>query len=98
MKLSTNMLGLVRGTFHLYFGGLLDASMSIFLGITKAINGPSYVKTQVDLSPCLHRGEDILIGNKYGFSNQVQTQFLTTLTITSIIPMIFVALSFDPYL
>ncbi|KAL7541113.1 LOW QUALITY PROTEIN: hypothetical protein ACHAXR_012985 [Thalassiosira sp. AJA248-18] len=69
VELSTIGLGLVGGTFHLYFGGL-DSSTDIFLGTAKVSKGLTYVDTQVDLSPQLHRGEAIMIGNDQYFVHE----------------------------
>ncbi|KAL7554112.1 hypothetical protein ACHAWF_017504 [Thalassiosira exigua] len=62
VKFSTSGLGLVGGSFHLYFGGLDDSTI-ISLGTAKASNGLSHVETHLDLSPRLRRGEAFLMGN-----------------------------------
>ena len=67
VQLSTSGLGLSGGTFHLYFGELADASTNVLLGTAKATTGLDYVETHGDLSPHLHRGESILIGDEEYF-------------------------------
>ena len=63
VEFSTSGLGIVGGTFQVYFG-TLDASNSVFLGAAKTMNGLGYVETHTDLSPHLNRGESILIGTE----------------------------------
>jgi hypothetical protein len=63
VEFSTSRLGIVGGTFQVYFG-TLDASNSVFLGAAKVTNGLGYVETHSDLSPHLNRGESICIGNE----------------------------------
>lgn len=63
VEFSTSGLGLIGGTFQLYFGSL-DTSRGILLDTVKAKNGRDYVETIMDLTPQLNRGESILIGTE----------------------------------
>ena len=63
VEFSTSGLGIVGGTFQVYFGTLY-ASNSVFLGAAKVTNGLGYVETHSDLSPHLNHGESICIGNE----------------------------------
>jgi len=63
VEFSTSGLGLIGGTFQLFFGSL-DTSHGILLDTVKAKNGRDYVETSVDLTPHLNRGESILIGTE----------------------------------
>ena len=63
VEFSISGLGIVGGTFQVYFG-TLDAPNSVFLGAAKATNGLGYVKTHADLSPHLNQGGSILISNE----------------------------------
>ena len=77
VKFSTSGLGIVGGTFHLFFGELGD-STSILLSTASARNGLSYVETKYDLSPRLHRGETILIGEEQ-YSVHIKEPFTSTI-------------------
>ena len=63
VEFSTSGLGLIGGTFQLYFGAL-DTFHGIVLDTVKAKNGRDYIETSVDLTPKLNRGESILIGTE----------------------------------
>ncbi|KAL7514942.1 hypothetical protein ACHAXN_013076 [Cyclotella atomus] len=61
VEFSSLGLGLVDGTFTVYFG---DFSSKVFLGHVKTANGLNYVETIVDLTAHLERGETVLIGEE----------------------------------
>ncbi|KAL7442689.1 hypothetical protein ACHAXH_009869 [Discostella pseudostelligera] len=71
VKFSTSGLGIVGGTFKLFFGEL-DDSTKIFLSIANARNGIDFVETTYDLSPHLNRGEAFLIGDDHYFVHETK--------------------------
>ncbi|KAL3797523.1 hypothetical protein HJC23_009887 [Cyclotella cryptica] len=60
VEFSTVGLGLVGGTFTVYFGGF--DSLRVVVGHAKATNSLNYIETLADLTPHLQRGESIMIG------------------------------------